>query len=93
MKPLKVLVYKGLVSAMKAQGTEPETKNATLLATTFAVGGSSNETIDEVGLVIFESGIIGYYPLDRLEVLPGQFDTEAVISIDVPGAINIAMDN
>lgn len=90
MKPLKVLVYKTLVSAAKAQGNEPEVKPATLisldpLATEYG--------IYEQGCVVFESGAIGYEALERIEVLPGQFDTEAIISIDVPGAINTAMDN
>lgn len=83
MKPLKVLVYQGLVSAMKAQGVEPKTELATLVNTEFGA------TADEVGCVVFETGIIGFWPLSRLEVLPGQFPTEKVISIDVPGALDM----
>lgn len=91
MKPLKVLVYELLVSAAKAQGPEPKVRPAVLVQTDITEYNNGNWY--ESGLVIFESGVIGYCPLDRIEVLPNQFDTEAVITVDVPGAINIAMDN
>lgn len=86
MKPLKVLFYKGQVQAMKAQSETPQTELATLISTNYYAG-------DEVGCIIFEAtGVIGYWPLSYLEVLPGQFDSEVVISVDVPGAINNALN-
>ncbi len=91
MKPLKVLVYKTLVSAAKAQGEEVKVKPGVLVTTDLTE--YDNGSWFESGLVIFEDGTLTYEPLDRIEVLPNQFDTETVISIDVPGAINIAMDN
>ena len=100
MKPLKVLVYEALVSAAKAQGDEPKVKPAVLVQS--EITEYDNGSWFESGLVIFESGVIGYVPLDRIEVLTPQeeilYDSvvnelEQVITVDVPGAINTAMDN
>lgn len=87
MKPLKVLVYALSVIAAKAQGAEPNVRPAVLVQTD--ISEYNNGSWWESGLVVFESGEIGYYPLDRIEVLPGQFDNKAVIPIDVPGALDM----
>lgn len=90
MKPLKVLVYELLVTAAKAQGAEPKVRPAVLVQTD--ITEYDNGSWYESGLVVFESGEIGYYPLERIEVittLDEILGTEAVIPIDVPGALDM----
>lgn len=90
MKPLKVLVYLGNVVSMKAQGNEPTTFSGNLIST--SITEFDNGQWFESGCVVFDNGLISYAPLDRIEVLPGQFDSETVIELDVPGAINNALN-